>query len=170
MTDIAVDRTLDSLLAAVREQLVPCIGAGTFDALSARAAGIPLEATRLLGLEVPIGARHGPADLLLSLVSGRQLSLLRESNPDLARRLGGGAELESLLDALSDDAHPLFGRVADAWVEYDVGSGDPRIPSLFCHPREAADTKVAGRLLGGDAPVDKVLDHLAEASAASVWC
>jgi hypothetical protein len=142
-------QTLDAMVHFVAGELEPCVGAAGLAALSRRAASVPLAAARLLGVEVPLGVTRGPADLLVSLSGARQLSAFGVRDGELAESLGGGAQLEALLRALCHASDPMYGRLAHAWLEYDVGSGDPWTPSLFAGPKAPSDTVAVAHLLAG---------------------
>jgi hypothetical protein len=99
----------------------------------------------------------------VSLSGARELSALRLRDGKLAESLGGGAALDALLCALSDAQHPMFDRLGHAWLEFDVGSGDPWPPSLFAGPRQASETVSVATLLAGgslDRPLARRIEAL----------
>lgn len=140
--------TLDALLRLLAERIEDAAGPDALAPLLARAASIPLDLTRLIGLETHLGAGGG-ADLLVMLAPADVLRRLREADGSLVERLGGGAELEALLAALASPGAPLHDRLGDAWLEYDVAAGNARSPSLFAGPATPADAGDVVVLLGG---------------------
>jgi len=141
--------TLDALLRLLAERIGEAAGPDALAPLLERAASIPLDLTRLVGLETRLGAGDGGADLLVMLVPPASLRRLRDADSALADRLGGGPELESLLDALTDSGAPLHDRLGDAWLEYDLADGNGRSPSLFAGPSTPGDAGDVLLVLGG---------------------
>jgi hypothetical protein len=154
--------TVGALLRFLEPHVSDCIGAGPAAAIRLRADRLPLAGFRLIGLELPLGASERPADLLLALAPRAALRALTDP-------LGDGPALARLLTALTDAGHELFGRIGDAWLEYDVGSGDGRRPSLFAAPAEPSVAPRLGRLLGASSAAASGLERLVGALGAEDW-
>ena len=137
---VSAQRSVADLLRFLEPELSAAVGATATTAIVERAESLPLDPFRLVGLELPLSGTTDDCDLLLQL--GPAVALRRHFGSPVGA-VGAGGELRDLLAALSDPADVLFGAVADAWLEYDVGSGDGRRPSLFASPARSLDTALA---------------------------
>ncbi len=140
---------LTALLDFLDRELTAAVGQEARTALEDRARSLPLDLARVVGFELRLSERAASVDLGLQLAPAASLRRLLAVDPELALTAGGGKELDALLSALAESEHPLFGRVVDAWLEYDTGSGDARTPSLFAGPSDLADAPALAALLCG---------------------
>jgi hypothetical protein len=157
---VTTQRSVADLLRFLEPQLSGALGERATTAIVERAESLPLDPFRLVGFELPLSGATDECDLLLQLAPA---VVLRRQFASLVGAAGGGDELRDLLTALSDPADVLFGAVADAWLEYDVGSGNGRRPSLFASP--AARLEVALGLahrLGAGGAEERALGRLIE--------
>jgi hypothetical protein len=153
---IAGAETVADLITFLEPDISRCLGSGPTAAVRARAQSLPLGPFRLLGLEIPLAEPAAPVDLLLQLAPAVALR-------PVAASLDGGNELASLLTVLTDPHHEHFGEVGDAWLEYDVGSGDGRRPSLFARPAKATLAMPAARILRANPAAEAGLERLVDA-------
>ena len=170
-SEVGPARSVGDLLAFLEPELSAAIGAAGAGRLLERAASFPLPAFGMVGFEVPLRGATG-VDLLLQLGRPPALRRVMLFERDLPSELGGGPPLGGLLEALSDRSDALFRRVDDAWLEYDVGSGDGRVPSLFGHPSTAATAAALARLLASGALTERAhtrFEALVRALAHGEW-
>jgi hypothetical protein len=158
----APQRPVTVLLDFLEPWLVATVGDAALAPLRARAESLPLDAFRLVGFELPLHAVGAGCDLLLALAPARPL---RRQLTHLIRGAGGGPELRRLLAALSDPGDDRFGTVFDAWLEYDVASGDPRRPSLFAAPAGSNAPELARELGAAPAAADGLARFVAQLDA-----
>jgi len=158
-SELQSEPTVADLLGALEPKLSACLGPSTTAALRARAESLPLAPFRVIGLELPLAEPEAPADLLLGLAPGVALR-------GLAGSIDGGAHLTGLIAALADPRHERFGELRDAWLEFDVGSGDGRVPSLFAAPERQTLAGPLAQFLGAtpsaQAGVEEVVQGLGD--------
>jgi hypothetical protein len=157
---VTTQRSVADLLRFLEPELSGAVGERATTAIVERAESLPLDPFRLVGFELPLSGATDDCDLLLQLAPA---VVLRRQFASLVGAAGAGDELRELLTALSDPADVLFGAVADAWLEYDVGSGDGRRPSLFASPAPSLDAALAlARRLRANGPEAGALERLIE--------
>jgi hypothetical protein len=148
------------LLRFLEPELSATLGDAATTAIVERAESLPLDPFRLVGFELPLSGATDECDLLLQLAPA---VVLRRQFGSLVGAAGAGDELRELLRALSDQSDVLFGAVADAWLEYDVGSGDGRRPSLFASPAPQLEVALGlARRLGAGGAEERALGRLIE--------
>lgn len=146
--------SIADLLDALEPHLSAAVGASAAAGLRARGAGLALDPFRLVGIEQPLAAAGAPADLLLALAPG---SALRRGAGALE---GALAPVPQLLDALARPGDALGMRIGDAWLEYDVGSGDAGRPSVFASPADRRDARALAALLEAPPAALSALERL----------
>jgi hypothetical protein len=155
---VITERSVADLLRFLEPELSAALGATATAAIIERAESVPLDPFRLVGFELPLSGATDACDLLLQLAPA---VALRRQRASLAATAGAGEELGELLAALSDPADVLYGAVADAWLEYDVGSGDGRRPSVFASPAASFEAVLGlARRLGASGPEQRALEGL----------
>ncbi|MBV8988621.1 MAG: hypothetical protein JO372_08675 [Solirubrobacterales bacterium] len=153
---IAGAATVADLIRFLEPDISRCLGTAPTAAIRMRAQSLPLGPFRLLGLEIPLSVPAAPVDLLLQLAPAVALRAVAAS-------LSAGNELASLLAVLTHRHHEHFGEVGDAWLEYDIGSGDGRRPSLFAGPAKPTLAVAVARILHANPAAEAGLQRLVEA-------